>query len=1016
MDRTRTKAGPVITARKWRSRTGAAVRLIAALGAVSAPPLLLAATVGNPLPAWPVGWTRVVESVQVGLIPSSVWVNVLAVAAWTVWAVLLGMLVIEVVAVARNRPSPMAVPGWIRQAAAALVAATITLAQPAQLALAITGGDTRPVAVAAAPAGYTEVVASLQPQPIGGERLVAVAEGDSWGGFAATVLGDASLGPELRTANLGRQVGHGDTITEATAFVEPGWLLLFPPHLDSRPPATTRARAQPAVTVGDDADRSTWEVEPGDHFWGIATDTITDAWGRAPTDAETAPYWHQVIEANRDTLLPPDDPNVIYPGQQFVLPSAPPDPSAPIADEAAPEPAAPADGDPQDAVSDPPAASSLGPAADQPPSVTDGWIATIEEPAAVPEPAATHTEGPNASEDAPEVDQVVPVDLEVEDRTPLGVPVGLAAGVAASSILAAGVLAMLRWRRRTLLQQRAPGMRLPTPLPEIYNEVAKLDAAAAPEETLDDLAALFASIPLDVHPVLVRVTDDGEVTLLFDDRSGVVPDPPTPWTLADDGMQGPVGWQAHLGDRGPERSFGIPLLVTLGRSGTSTVLANVGAMGTLAVDGSPSEVRRRLRAISLDLATSRISFPVEVAITGDDHLASLDRVRHIDNPADEIQVALREVANVVIDDRIPRLIVCHHDTRPPELPEELIGMVGVLAAEPPASADAWLLDLEDDETGRLRLPDGGTVRLDLPDIDPDLLDHELSRLDQATSLEPDEPADETASDDVDPSGNGLVSHAPPPSTEAAWCEVRLLGPVEVLRDGLRVEGLTPGTLEILVYLATQPHGVTKERLDNVIWAGSAARPGSQRVTSALTKLRKVLGDGPDGEPLVPRRSGDEPIKLSEHLSTDLDRAFAHLAIARDLPAELRTQELTAALELVRGEPLEGRAYSWATDISQRAIVQLQDAALEVARACREAGDLDAADRAIEQGLKLLDPNGWLYLERAELERLRGHPELPPRIFEQYRRKLADDADEIASTVATPPPEIELAFRELMVRA
>ena len=156
--------------------------------------------------------------------------------------------------------------------------------------------------------------------------------------------------------------------------------------------------------------------------------------------------------------------------------------------------------------------------------------------------------------------------------------------------------------------------------------------------------------------------------------------------------------------------------------------------------------------------------------------------------------------------------------------------------------------------------------------------------------------------------------------------------------------------------------------------------------------------------------------LSEHVGTDLDRAFAHLAVARDLPAELRSRELAAALELVRGEPLEGRAYSWATDICQRAIVQLQDAALELARACREAGDLESADRAIEHGLRLLDPNGWLYLERAHLERLRGRPELPPRIFEHYRRKLADDADEIARTVATPPPEIELAFRELMVRA
>ena len=120
------------------------------------------------------------------------------------------------------------------------------------------------------------------------------------------------------------------------------------------------------------------------------------------------------------------------------------------------------------------------------------------------------------------------------------------------------------------------------------------------------------------------------------------------------------------------------------------------------------------------------------------------------------------------------------------------------------------------------------------------------------------------------------------------------------------------------------------------------------------------------------------------MGCDLDRALAHLAVAVDLPAE----------PAARGLP----------------------AALEAARAPCEAGDLDAADRAIERGRKLSDPNGWLYLERAQLERLRSHPEQLPRIFEIYGRKLAEDADEIAGVVAFPPPENELAFHELMARA
>ena len=1014
-----------MAARTLRSRAGGAVRLLAALAALATPPLLLAATVGNPLPSWPIDWTRVVESVQIGLIPSSAWVNGLAVAAWVSWTVLVTMLTIEVVAVVRNRPSPGGVPGWIRHVAQVLVAAAIALAAPGQQALAISAAA-GPVAVAAAPAAITEHGSSIEAQPVAEGRMVTVAEGDSWGGFAADMLGDALLGPQLRTANLGRHVGGAHTISETTAFVEPGWRLLIPAQLDHRPAALAGGTGT-HVTDTDDASPDRWDVERGDHFWGIAETTLTQSWGRAPADAEIVPYWRQIVEANRDALLPPGDPDVIYPGQQFVVPAPPPAPDTASTGPPTPRSAPAPEHDQPDAEPEPAAGAdhvgSQGPLDDtttEASATTDGWRAALEG-RTPPADSAPETAAPRGWRAAVEGDAAVDgddasaSDLQGGVGPVLGVPAGLAAGVAASTILAAGVVAALRWRRRTLLAQRAPGMRLPTPLPEADAEVAKLDAAAAPEETLDDLAALLASVPLDVHPVLVRATDDGQVTLLFDER-GELPDPPPPWTLADDGADGPVGWQARLGDRGPERSFGIPLLVTLGRAGTSTVLANVGAMGTLALDGSPAEVRRRLRAMSLDLATSRVSFPVEVAVAGDERLASLDRVRQIDDPAEEVELALAEVGEVVVDDRVPRLLVCHQGTGPPEVPDELIGMVGVVAGAA-ATAGGWVLDLADEHTGNLRLPDGGAVRLVLPDIDPDLLDDELARLDEPASLQLAEPPDKpAASVAVDPSTNGHASRRPTQNTEPAWCEVRLLGPVEVLRDGARVDGLTPRTLEILVYLATHPDGVAKERLDDLIWAGRAARPGSQRVTSALTKLRKVLGDGPDGKPLLPRRSSDMPILVSEHLGTDLDRAIAHLALARDLPVELRVRELSAALEHVRGEPLECRAYSWATDLCQRAIVQLQDAALELACASREAEDYEAAERAIAQGLKLLDPNGWLYLERAQLELLRGRPEQPPRIFEHYRRKLADDADEIAGTVATPPPEIELAFRELMAPA
>jgi nucleoid-associated protein YgaU len=42
--------------------------------------------------------------------------------------------------------------------------------------------------------------------------------------------------------------------------------------------------------------------------------------GRVPTDEETDPYWRALVEANRDRLVDPDNPDLIFSGQQLVLP------------------------------------------------------------------------------------------------------------------------------------------------------------------------------------------------------------------------------------------------------------------------------------------------------------------------------------------------------------------------------------------------------------------------------------------------------------------------------------------------------------------------------------------------------------------------------------------------------------------------------------------------------------------------------------------------------------------------
>ena len=560
-----------------------------------------------------------------------------------------------------------------------------------------------------------------------------------------------------------------------------------------------------------------------------------------------------------------------------------------------------------------------------------------------------------------------------------------------------GYTALLRRRRRQSLQQRPAGLRLPTPAPDVEQTARDLAAAAPDERALEDLTTLLCSIPPDARPALVTTTDDGEVTLLFDDDTEP-PSRPEPWQPTDTDDAGPVGWHAQLGDHGPIRSIGLPLLTTLGRRHDRNILANISALKTLYVEGDPDHVRRRLRAIALEVATSRTAGPVEVLIHGDDPPVDIDQLRRTEDPDAELATAQAEHdQDVVAEDRTIRLLVAHDSGTALSVPVELAATFGVLAAG--WREDGWLLELTDHDTGRLRLPDGGWVDLHLPDFEPDHvtepLDPEMSR-----GAEP---------DDEPETGGSLIQ-----LIEPAFCEICILGTPAVLRDGQPVEGINGKALEAITYIATHRDGVTAEQLEDAVWNGRATATGSQRVRAALARARDLLGDGPGGQPLVPRRiKGQHLVPLSAHVATDLDRALGHLKLARTLPHQLRAGELRAALDLVRGQPFQGWPLNWAAHIHQRAVAQLQDAALELAQLCRVAGDHDAAIAAIEHGLRLCDPAEALYLEWARIEVDRGRPEKVQRIWDQLCRRHNDDPDRGDVWALTPTPTTELAFTDLL---
>jgi DNA-binding SARP family transcriptional activator len=809
---------------------------------------------------------------------------------------------------------------------------------------------------------------------------------------------------EIRDLNTDRTLADGTTIRTDTEQLQPGWAVLVPAAgSDGEPPADASSTVDDTGPADGAAARQ-WEVEQGDHFWRIAKTTLQQAWDRTPTDDEVVTYWHDLIDTNRDRLAPPGDPNLIHPGQQFQLPPAPSDPTLEHPADEVSEEAPVLDTEAQDADAERPLAGEPEPDAadestvDRPEGqVTDSWHRSLTAPRVTGETPSVGTE--HAAELG---------DVDDHPRTGWGIPAGLTPGLAVSMLLAAGAAALLHRRRRVALQQRTSGYRLPTLAPEVRETAERLTVAAPPDEVLEDLVALLCSVPPAIEPVLVVAHDDGSVSLVFD--QALNGDPPAPWAT-DPGADGePIRWTAKLGDCGERRSFGMPLLITLGRLGTSTLLANLGAMRELTVHGPAEQLRTRLRAFTLEVAASRTAGPVDVTVLGDDLLEGFDQIRQIDDPDVEIAAALREVDDrIIVDDRVPRLIVAHEGEPPVEVPDELAPLCGAITTTP--SPTSWRLDV-DGEHGWVQLPDGTREQVTLPDVDPTLV---------AQALEPADVPD-VAPDDREESresGERVIDVDEPrhdvkrPAIERAWCEVRLLGPFTVTKGEEIVEGLTTISRQMLAYLVTHRETSTG-KLEDAVWQGQAARGGGQRVRSALGRLRRQVGEGHDGTPLIPsRRAGHDAIALDDQIGSDLDRAFRLLAAARHRDGLQQAEVLLEALRLVRGEPFEDLPVSWAMDIQQRAIVQLQEAAATAAQLLRDADRHDDAEYVIRQGLVLCDPCEPLYIEWARLERSRGRTDQIPRLWRRLKQRYADDADEIAGLVASPTSDTELEFMRLM---
>lgn len=596
---------------------------VALLGLLVGLPTVLLALGWGPTPSGLDGWWAALTTPDDGHLT----LLVLKVAAWIVWGLLAITIITEAVAALRGLEAPK-LPGlrWSQAPARRLVAAALLLF----ITVPAAGIETAS-AVPDSPNPVASPTVTAAPQTSKSERQTpsavalsvdapasvthTVKRGETLWSIAEHHLGSGSRYPEILKLN------H-ELLRGKAQFLKPGWVLTLP--------AGSQADGEEA-TASNDQDHSRYTVVKGDTLSEIAQEHLDDA------DA-----WPRIFEASR-TLAQPNgrrltDPDLILPGWHVLIPAAA---------EATPElPASPqpeqAETTPQTAKPSPAGAVPSATATPTPVSATSP--ATSETAVAVPvaPSSAPATPAPSAS---PTVSTDVSSDdkpaSEASDRDADAPAPWLLAGLTgAGGVLAAGLLAALRQRRRAQFRARRPGRTIQAPPPELVpveKTVMTEGQAATPTLLAIDhalrLLAVSGEDRLARPPLLAVQLLPGEVAVqLVEPITLAHPWRPDP----ADGRRWLLATGAHEQESTARSAY--PQLVSVGlEDDGATWLVNLEQLGTISLTGDPTYAADFARYLAAEIAVNPWARQVQLDCLGIAKEAEpLDpaRIRHhrLDDP------------------------------------------------------------------------------------------------------------------------------------------------------------------------------------------------------------------------------------------------------------------------------------------------------------------------------------------------------------------------------------------------
>jgi DNA-binding SARP family transcriptional activator len=905
----------------------------------------------------------------------------------------------------RNREPSHARSGRTGDLAGGLAAlvgiAVLVVGVPAALALIV--GWPLPHAVPSPAELSRALVSGSIPDEFFGKAL-AVLGWIYWAQFLVCLAAEVTA---ARRGRVARRIPLGGWNQAIAARLIGALLLLGPAPGPARPVASAASPARPSpvvatATVPDAGDQQAAEraearrpaaalplyvVAPRDTLWGIAERFLAD------------PYrWRELFQLNQGRPLPHPpggrftDPDLIYPGQQLLLPADATGrpPTRPPRQQEAPagtgRPRRPhPDGQAQPT-------STLTPKATRPPP------ATREAPPATG-PAAT---GPPVT---------TPLGESADHEPAPAVATALAVG----GLLAVGTLAVLARRRRRQQRYREPGRRIRLPTGAAARIEQRLRAAAEPETAafLDAaLRAMAAGLQrAGLPPPTVQAVQLGPATLEVLLREPADTAPP-PFAATDQGRRWTLPRQVPV--RELEAAAGdavapLPALVTIGTSDAGQLLVNLEAAGLTALAGAPTTTRPLLHAIAVELATAASSGFGQILLVGfDSELDRLERVQRVQRLEDALPALERQarevadlisqrgcgsvlggrIAAVAADSWAPTVVLVADPPTPASLQR-----LADLASDPRGSTVAAVL-VGDTPAAHWRL-DVGDQLVRIPGLDLEVYPQRLTEQEYAAIVELLRTASDVHGvaaaappyDQVPPPPPAVIAKAAEAATPPA-VEAGVLGRVEV-RGVPKIERAK--SIELIVYLALHRHGVDGDQLWEALWPDKPINRGTLHTT--VTAARTGLGRAPDGSRYLPN-AGDGLYRLSPALGLDWDR-FRALARAGQAGGPDAASLLHQALELVRGRPLDSpasRSYEWAVVHRTEMETVIAETAERLGLLHLDAGDPEQANWAARRGLAASPYDERLYRVLMRSAHAAGNPAGVEALWQELLAVLGTDLD------------------------